>query len=403
MATQKQPSPPDSRDTSAASAPLFWFNAGEASGDMHGAALIRAMQNLRPDARFAGMGGDAMEKCGMHLHFHSRQLSLMGLTEVFAHLPRIGLMLRNTWKKLKQSRPEAMVLLDSPDYNFILARMGRALNIPVFFYISPQVWAWRTGRVKFLEKYARRILCILPFEKTFYEKHHVAAEFVGHPLLDELDFDRLLALPHDEKRIGILPGSRRKEIETLMPEFARAAKLLHRFDPHLRFHIIRAPSVAEEKLTRHWPAGVPMDIIGPDARYEAMRSCALLLAASGTVTFEASLLETPCIVAYKLAPFTFWLASKVVNVPYISLTNLIMNTPGEPPVIPEYIQNDAKAEMLAGTAIDWLSAPDLLREKRAILADLRRRMGEPGAPRRAAEMIFADLGMLKLKMPDGNM
>jgi lipid-A-disaccharide synthase len=372
------------------SGPLFWFNAGEASGDMHGASLIRAMQKIKPDARFIGMGGDAMRECGMHLDFHSRQLSLMGLTEVFAHLPRIGGMLRATKKKLKAQRPDAMVLLDSPDYNFLLARMGRQLGIPVFFYISPQVWAWRTGRVKFLEKHARRILCILPFEKPFYEKHNVAAEFVGHPLMDELDFDRLLALPHDPKRIGILPGSRRKEIETLMSEFAEAARQLHAADPQLRFRIIRAPGVREEQLRSLWPDNVPMDMAGPENRYEAMRSCSLLLAASGTVTFEASLIETPCIVAYKLAPVTYWLARKVVTkIDYISLTNLIMDAQ----VLPELLQDEATAEALADTARKWLTTPGLLEEKRETLARLRERMGPPGAPQRAAEIIFSDLGM----------
>lgn len=378
---------------SSPNAPLFWFNAGEASGDMHGAALIRAMQNLHPEARFRGMGGDAMQECGMELDFHSSQLSLMGLTEVFAHVPNIARMLIQTWKTLKRTRPQAMVLLDSPDYNFLLARMGRRLGIPVFFYISPQVWAWRTGRVKFLEKYARRILCILPFEQPFYEKHNVAAEFVGHPLVDELDFDRLLALEPEDKLIGILPGSRRKEIETLMPEFSRAARILHRFEPGLRFRIIRAPGVDRAKLQSYWPEDVPMDMAEPENRYEAMRSCSLLMAASGTVTFEASLLETPCIVAYKLSPFTYWLARKVVTkIEYISLTNLIT----EKTVLPELLQKEANADVLAATATHWLSAPGLLKEKRAELAELRRslrRPGAPSAPVKAAEIIFQDLNL----------
>ncbi len=368
----------------------IWINAGEASGDMHGAALIRALSARDPKLRFIGMGGPAMAEAGMELLYESRMLSTLGLTEVFHALPRIVRMLAGTWRELKRRRPKALILLDTPDYNFFLARMARRLSIPCYFYISPQVWAWRTGRVRFLARHAREILCILPFEQAFYESHGVRAAFIGHPLMDEIPFAELDAMTPEADLVGILPGSRRKELHALLTEFGAAARELSRARPGLRFEVIRAPSVEREALLAGWPSDVPMTIVEPSDRYRAMRRASLLVAASGTVTLESALIGTPTVVCYRLSNLTFALARRIIDVKYVSLPNLILDEA----VFPELLQDDARAPGITAKALEWLDEPARLDRVRARLADLRSRMGEPGAPGRAAAIILDDLAAL---------
>jgi len=368
----------------------IWINAGEASGDMHGAALIKALRALDPALRFTGMGGPAMAAAGMDLVYESRMLSTLGLTEVFHALPRIINMLKGTWQRLKAERPAAIIVLDAPDYNFFLARMARRLKIPCYFYISPQVWAWRTGRVKFLQKYAREILCILPFEQPFYEERGVRAEFIGHPLMDEIPFPRLDSIIPDPDTIGILPGSRRKELAALLAEFGEAGRQLKRFRPELKLTVIRAPSVDPETIRAGWPADVPMTLVEPEDRYEAMRRANFLVAASGTVSLESALIGTPTVVAYRLSKLTFALARRVIDVKYISLPNLILDEQ----VFPELLQEQAGADTIAALGRSWLTDPKILPAIRERLKKLRSRMGEPGAPHRAARIILDDLTAL---------
>ncbi|EPR44405.1 lipid-A-disaccharide synthase [Desulfovibrio sp. X2] len=365
----------------------IWINAGEASGDMHGAALIRALLAREPSLSFVGMGGPAMSAAGMSLDYDSRMLSTLGFTEVATALPRIAKMLWGTWQKLKEYRPAAIILLDSPDYNFFLARMGRKLGIPVYFYISPQVWAWRKGRVNFLKTHAREILCFLPFEQPFYERHGVRAEFIGNPLMDEIPFEELDAVQPEADLVGVLPGSRKKELYSLLPEFGEAARILRRQRPGTRFLLVRAPTIDETLLRELWPSDVPVEIVEPGDRYRAMRRAELLLAASGTVSLEAALIGTPTVVAYRLSDLTFALARRFIDVKYVSLPNLILDEQ----VFPELLQERANAVSIAGVAKLWLADPRLTANVRAKLAGLRDRMGEPGAPHRAARIILHDL------------
>ncbi|WP_029893607.1 lipid-A-disaccharide synthase [Desulfohalovibrio reitneri] len=365
----------------------IWINAGEVSGDMHGAALARALLKGRPDLRLTGMGGEYMRAAGVQTRLDIRDLSALGLTEVVASLPRVGKLLWRTWRELKRLRPAAVVLLDTPDYTFQVARMARRLGIPVYFYISPQVWAWRKGRVNFLSRVARGIFCILPFEEAFYAEHGARAEYVGNPLLDELaERPDLAEVEREPGRVLVLPGSRAKEVDALLPEFGAAAAMLLGEGRDLRFSLARAPSVSEERIRADWPGGVPMDIVRPDGRYAAMKRADMAWAASGTVALETALLGTPTIVAYRLSGLTFALAKRIIKVEHISLPNLIL---GER-VFPELLQDEASAGTIAAHARRWLP-PGELEAVRQRLADLAERMGEPGAPGRAASSIIQDL------------
>ena len=243
-----------------------------------------------------------MRAQGMDVRHDMRLISLVGITEIFGGLPRILMLLRRLKRELAETMPRAIVLVDCPEFNFRIAKMAKKLGIPVYYYISPQIWAWRSGRVHFLREYVRRVICILPFEKPFYEKFGVDVDYVGHPLMDVLPLEELDRTEPDENRIGILPGSRRREVATLLPKFAQVARQLRQTHPDLRFVIARAPGVDRERLLALWPDDIPVDVEEPENRYETFRSCRFILAASGTVTLETALIGTPVIVAYEVSP-----------------------------------------------------------------------------------------------------
>lgn len=364
----------------------IWVSAGEASGDMHGALVVKALQERAPEMRFVGMGGPAMVEAGFEKLFDISELSLMGFTEVLAHLPRILKLMRRIYVRMKTERPRAVVCIDSPDFNFFVVRMARRLRIPVFYYICPQVWAWRTGRVKFLRDKVDRVLCILPFEKPFLAQRGLDADYVGHPLTDQIPLADLDEMETDPSHVLILPGSRRKEIETLFPEFLDAARLMHDMRPELTFTVVRAPGVDRDTLREKMPDDLPIMLVEPESRYVQMRKSAAVIAASGTVTLETALVGTPTVVAYRLSPVTFKLGKLVVNVPYISLPNLIL----EEQVFPELLQEEACAEVIAARALECIE-PEVNAKLRSKLARLRRRVGEPGAAGRAADIILAGM------------
>lgn len=368
----------------------IWFSVGEASGDLHGAELIKALKKADPTATFTGMGGPAMEAEGFKPRHDMKLISLVGLTEILGGLPKILLLLRKIKKELAEIRPRAIVLVDCPEFNFQIAKAAKKLDIPVYYYISPQIWAWRSGRVHFLREHVRRVICILPFEKPFYEKFGVDVDYVGHPLMDVLPLDELDEIPVDESRIGLLPGSRTKEISTLLPVFGEAARKLAKDHPNLRYVMVCAPGRDKAELMSLWPEEIPVECVEPDNRYATFRSCKLILAASGTVTLETGLIGTPVVVAYKVSKITEWIGKLLVNVDFISLPNLIMGKP----VYPEFVQEEANADTLAGTAREWLDDPAAYTEKKEALTALRAMVGEPGAARRAAGIILDDLARL---------
>ncbi len=369
----------------------IWINAGEPSGDIHAAGLLRALREREPGLTAIGMGGPALAGAGCRVRFPMRLISLVGLTEVLAGLPRILRLLGQVKAALVATRPRAVVLIDCPEFNFRVARIAVGLGIPVYYYISPQVWAWRSGRVKFLRRNTRRVLCILPFEKDFYAAHGMNVDYVGHPLMDQLPLAELDAAPIDPNLLGLLPGSRRKEIASLLPDFCRAARLLRRDMPNLRLAMARAPGVEESYLRSFLPSDLPMTILPPEERHRLMRQSRALLAASGTATLEAALIGTPMVVAYRLSALSFAIGKAVVKVKYASLANLIMGHE----VFPELLQRDATPERMAGRLAPWLADDEPLAATRLELADLRRRVGGPGATRRAAEIILNDLNDLR--------
>ena len=306
----------------------LWISAGELSGDIQGAELLRALRResetrgLRLDA--AGMGGVNLERAGQRNMLRIEELSVMGVVEVLSSLPRIPGMLKRVRHALAKERPDAVLLVDAPEFNFRVAKIARELNIPVYYFIPPKVWAWRTGRVAFLKKHVRRIFSILPFELDFYRSHGMAVEYVGNPLVDLVDYENIRHILPEPGRIGLMPGSRKKEVESLLPAFSSAADLLLREFPRLSFHCIRAPHFAETYLRKFWNGAAPLHMAEPEGRYAFMRSCQCLMSASGTATLESGLAGVPTLVAYRLNPLSYALGRRVIKVRWISLTNLIL-------------------------------------------------------------------------------
>lgn len=236
----------------------IWINAGELSGDMQAAALLNALREREPDLKATGMGGPNLARAGQKNLFRVEALSVMGIAEVLTALPRALRMLAHIKKELAALRPDAVVLVDAPEFNFRVAKIAHGLGIPVYYFIPPKIWAWRTGRVRFLQRYVRRLFCILPFEPEFYARYGVAVDYVGNPLVDMVKWPELEPIAPVKGRIGLMPGSRRKEIESLLPRFGEAARLLLRQGRDVRFHCLRAPNMTEERLRSLWPADVPL-------------------------------------------------------------------------------------------------------------------------------------------------
>ncbi|WP_319761716.1 lipid-A-disaccharide synthase [Maridesulfovibrio sp.] len=365
----------------------IWINAGEASGDMHGAKLAEELMKQSPGLKIMGMGGSAMEKAGCDIRYPMQLISLVGLTEVLPKLPRLLRLFGQIEDILKKERPKAIILIDCPDFNFRLVKIARKLDIPVYYYITPQIWAWRQGRAKFLQKNVRKILCILPFEQQFFKERGVDAQYVGHPLLDLMPLEELDAIEPDPNLVGILPGSRSKEISSLLPEFAIAAERLLKDFPELKFSIARAPGVKEEKLRRFWPSHIPVTINQPENRYRLMRNSNVIMAASGTATLECALIGTPTLVAYKMSALSGFLAKKILKIKYVSLANIIPDQL----ILPEYLLENATADNFYKQIHQWVKSPESAQKVREQLGELRRMIGAPGVAIRTAEVILNDI------------
>jgi len=372
------------------SARTFWINTGELSGDMQGALLLAALKKQLPHAHFAGMGGVHLAQAGLDTLFRIEDLSVMGITEVIGHLPKIFHMLSGIKKALARLRPEAVIVIDAPDFHFRVIKAARELDIPVYYYISPKIWAWREGRAAFIQKHVRRMISILPFESAFYQRFGMEVDYVGNPLIDSVNYPALKNIPHDPDLVGLLPGSRKKEILSLLPAFGGAARILRQRLPHLHFACIRAPGIDESFLRAHWPEDVPLDVVCPDNRFAFIRRCRMLFAASGTATLESAIAGTPAIVTYKVSPLSFAVGKLLVKVPHISLPNLILGREA----FPELLQKECDAAPLADAALRWLLPPpgnDPLDAVRKDMREIRRLLGEPGAAMRAATVIVNDL------------
>jgi lipid-A-disaccharide synthase len=359
--------------------------AGEASGDLHGANLVRALKKKDQVSCF-GIGGPAMENAGVDLIFPIKGLSVMGVTEVLAKLPSILKALALAKDALKQRHPDLLILIDFPDFNLKVAKAAKILDIPVLFYISPKIWASRPGRAKKLKKLVSHMALILPFEKGFYEQYDIPATYVGNPLLDTglLKVSSGVQEKQGEKVIGLLPGSRVGEVARLLPVMMEAAKQLSIKNPEYRFLVSLASSIDSswvEGMVSPYRGTVHAEIV-PGEISGVFEKSDFLIAASGTVTLEAAIFGIPMVVVYKMSFISHWVAKMLVQVRFISLVNLIAGKA----IVPELIQSQANPNIIAETTIEIMEDPERLRQMRNDLKNVRKLLGEPGASDRVADI-----------------
>jgi lipid-A-disaccharide synthase len=360
--------------------------AGEASGDIHGARLVRAMQALRPGLEFFGIGGSVLRQAGVRITVDNSQLAVVGISEALSKLRILLRALKVAKGDLKRIRPDLLIVIDFPDFNLRVATMARKLGIPVMYYISPQIWAWRTGRVKKIKKVVDHMVVIFPFEAAFYERRHVPVTFVGHPLLDAVTSMTSGKTKEGPRGtgvlIGLLPGSRNEEVRRLLPTMVQVADILSEHMPGIRFAIPVASSVDRTLVETIAEGRATRFLILSDRLGDILDEATLLITASGTVTLEAAIAGTPMIIVYKVSHFSYWLAKRLVRVEHIGLANLVAGKR----VVPELIQHQASTDKIAHEALQLLRDENRLAEMRRQLGRVAQRLGAPGASQRAAQV-----------------
>jgi len=367
--------------------------AGEASGDLHGATLCRGLRALAPARPLVGMGGERMAAAGFHRLADVTAVAVTGGTEAIRPLPT----LLRAWRRLRAALlgpqpPAAVVLIDFPEFNLRLARVARRAGIPVVYFIPPQVWAWRPWRVRAIVRRASLVLAVLPFEVALYRAAGARVEFVGHPVLDALAgapsreaARRRLDLEPDATVVGLLPGSRAREIERTLPVLQAAAGRIAAARRETRFVLAAVESGAGPDPAAALPPAAPHIRVVRGETYAVMRAADLLLVNSGTATLEAALLGTPMIVCYRLSRLTEAWARLLVRVPWISLANITLGRS----VVPELYQRAFTAERVAAEALRLLGAPAALEAQREAFRELAGALGAPGVGLRAAQSIVA--------------
>ncbi len=351
--------------------------AGERSGDLLAAALARDLRARAPDLRLEAMGGAALREAGADIVVDNRSLAVVGLVEVLRHYPRIRRALKTLERRLTTHRPDLLVLVDYVEFNLRLARRAKALGIPVLFYVSPQVWAWRPGRVHEIGRRIDMMAVIFPFEVDFYRRHGIPVRYVGNPLparvRPTLPRDVALArfgLRADAPVLGLQPGSRRGEIERLLPTFAATAARLRAARPELQLVLPVAAGIEPDFVRRHLPADLPVQLVTDASPYDVMQVCTAILTASGTATLETALMQVPMVIAYRVAPLSYAILRRLIRVPHIGLVNIV----AQAGIVPEFVQHAATPERLAAALAPLLDDTPERRAMVARLAEVRRRL-----------------------------
>jgi len=367
----------------------IFISAGALSGDIHAGNLVSAIRQINPEIEITAIGGENMAGAGAELLYHIRETSIMGFVEVVKHLPFIRKLWENTLHHIDKIKPDLVVVIDYPGFNLRLVKAVSKRKIPVIYYISPQVWAWHQSRIKRIKRYTKEVLCILPFEEEWFRKRGVNARFVGHPLLDQIAKEKNDNLQSSPIRpssaslvIGLFPGSRLQEVERHLPVMIESVKKLRNKFPEIVAAVSIAPEIdmtAYRKIYDfEWLYWIENN------NHQLMKESDLLIMSSGTATLEATIFHTPMIVIYRLNSLSYRLGKLLINVPYITIANLIANKRG----VTELIQHDANADTISSEAEKILSNPQQRDATIQFLKNVTQRLGKPGASERAARIIL---------------
>ncbi|WP_455652600.1 lipid-A-disaccharide synthase [Phascolarctobacterium sp.] len=366
------------------------ISAGEASGDIHAAAVTRELKKIAPETEVFGMGGDCLREAGGEVLFDIKEHGVMGFAEIICKLPAL-FKLKNAFAKvMEERRPDCLVVVDYPGFNMRLAKLAQSMGIPVVSYISPSAWAWHKSRAKSVAQIVNKVAAIFPFEYDVYKAAGADTEFVGHPLVDIVKphLTQAAAWEKAGKQAGrdlilLLPGSRLMEIQKMLPTMLQAAKLILEKRPDTDFTMPRAKTIPLEMLENMVKAaGVPVKIIEGD-NYDVMFSADLALATSGTVTLEAALCGLGSVIVYKTSPITAFIARRVINIPDIGLPNIVAGRH----ILPELLQEDFTPERLQQEALKLLE-PERNAQMKKDLAYVKERLGASGAVHRVAELVL---------------
>ncbi len=373
--------------------------AGEASGDLHGAHLVRALKRQHPQLEICGVGGSHLRAEGITLLSNSDELAVVGVFEVVKKLKTVWRVYKQLSHYLSDHQPDVLLLVDYPEFNLRLARVAHKIGIPIVYYISPQVWAWRSNRVKLIRRLVTKMIVIFPFEQAFYQSHGVDVEWVGHPLIESVKptqskeaFCQRHALNPAKPIIGLLPGSRESEVERLLAVMLEAAQQIRAHKPDAQFVLPLASSLENSTLFQSLPSCVHLV---RQQTYEAINAADLVVTASGTVTVETAILETPMIITYIVSPLTYWLGRLFINVPFIGMVNLIANKE----IAKELIQTQVTPAAIAREVLTLLAHPERLEGIRRDLRTVRQKLGEAGAAEKAATVVLDVLNCRSLPTP----
>ncbi len=367
--------------------------AGEASGDLHGAGVVRELLRRVPGIDVFGMGGEKMRHEGADILVHINDMAFMGFVEVVRNLRTVMHVQKRLKAALYDRRPDLVLLIDYPDFNLRLARAVRSAGIPVFYYISPQVWAWRGNRVKTMRRLVNKMFVIFPFEEEIYRRAGIPVEFVGHPLVEHLgvsctrdEFLRRQGIDAGTKLLGLFPGSRKQEIQHIFPLMLDAARIVCR-TPGVRVAVGVAPNLGAAALRKYIPADVPVTLV-EHATYDLMAYADAAVVTSGTATLETAWFGTPFLVVYRTSALTFAIGRALVRVPAIGLVNIVAGTK----IVPELIQDGLTSAGVAEIAGRLLRDAGVAASMRKDLGIIRERLGVPGASQRVVESILAYQG-----------
>lgn len=364
--------------------------AGEASGDLHGAGVVRELRRKNPEVDIYGIGGDKMRAEGMDLVYHVRELSFMGFVEVLRHLPVIRSVERTLEALLSARRPDVLVLIDYPGFNLRFAQKAHKVGVRIIYYISPQIWAWNPGRVKTMRGVIDKMLVVFPFEEEIYRHHGIDVEFVGHPLLEVLgepqsrdNFCRRYGFDPTKPILGLFPGSRKQELERIFPSMLGAADILIR-KSGVQVAVGAASILAYDFVQSFVRENVPVKIV-QNATYDVMANSDVALVTSGTATLETACFGTPMVVVYKTSWVSYVIGRLLIRIKNIALVNIVAGST----IVPELIQHRVEAYRLAEAALKFLDDKNLSEEIRSALSRVKKRLGMPGASARAADAILA--------------
>jgi lipid-A-disaccharide synthase len=364
--------------------------AGEASGDLHGSSLVRETLLLDPSLHFFGIGGSLMQAEGVEILVDAREMAVVGLVEVATHFPTIYRAFRKMERILKENPPELLILIDYPDFNLRLAAIAKSAGVKVLYYISPQVWAWRVGRVKKIARIVDRMAVVFPFEVPFYEKEGVPVSFVGHPLVDSVHPTMSLEEARDSfgidpdcRTIGLFPGSRKQEIRKHLPILLESARILKERFPDLQFILPLASSLDRSDVAPYLDSSGMMVTLVEGRGHDVIQVCDAIISVSGTVTLEVALLGVPLVLIYQVSPLTYLVAKWLIRVDHVGLCNIV----ADKRVVREMIQYQATPEGIAEEIARILSDSSYAEEIRTGLALVRKRLGSGGCSARVAAIV----------------